>query len=551
MWAIACLCFGVVIVACAKQGFPPGGPADETAPVLSWSIPENNTVNVAKDHAIVFRFSEAMDEESVEENVFIVPIPEIWPRLSWEDRGKTLVITPAGSLDDNTTYVVSIGAKASDRQRNTLDESIVLCFSTGSTLENRRVSGRVLPLSFTGDEPEKVSDVDVIAYRLEREDSNPDPSNDVPQFFTQTGSDGTYELAGLSQGTFRLFAVGDKDGDGFYTAGYDMIGIAPRDIEFAAEDSLITAPDMTVSMRYSSEIQFNSVRAPDNRRIELFFDRAVDPGTLHLEIDGLEVQEWVPESEKTRSITVLTDEQEKKQYNITTISVRDNDGNSLMKMDIQPFCDGTDRPDTSALAITDVTPHLLTGPDEPVRVAFNRILDNTNGLDGLISHEGGETIHVSRTAPDELTLTPVERWQNDMNYIILLDREKIRGAAGNRMTGSGAQIEFRVVPKDTLSSISGTVTGAVTSDTKCRLFLKNLDIGLLRAIETGADGIWSTGPVFPGNYSIHAHCDRDGDGEVFAGALDPFKAAEPVTVYPDTIVAEPRWPVKDIHIEFR
>ncbi len=551
LWVVACLCFGCMIGSCAKQGFPPGGPVDETAPELLWSIPELNATNVPKDKSIVFGFSELMDEESVEENVFIIPIPEVWPSLSWQDRGRTLVITPAGPLEDNTTYVISIGAKASDRQRNTFEESIVLCFSTGNTIENRRITGRILPLSFTDEAPEKVSEVDVIAYRLDKNAPDPDPGNDVPDFFTQTGSDGTYELAGLSQGIFRLFAVGDKDGDGFYTAGYDMIGIAPHDIEFAEEDTLVTAPDITLTMRYAADVQLNSIRVPDNRRIELFFDHPVDPESLHLEIDDLDVHKWTPESGKARSISVLTNKQEKKRYTITAIDIWDHDGNGLMEMDMQPFFDGTDRPDTSALKIVSIDPDVLTGPAESVSLTFNRILDDTDGLDGLIEHEGGETIRVTRSAPDELTLTPVERWHNDMNYIILLDRDRVHGAAGNRMTETGAQVEFRVVPEDTLSSISGTLAGNVTSEADCRLFLHNLDLDLFREIECSSDANWSTGPVLPGNFLIHAFCDYDGDGKIFPGTLKPFKAAEPVTMYPDTIVVESRWPVEDIHVEFK
>ena len=107
-------------VSCAKQGFPPGGTTDETAPELINSIPSANSINVSTTEQLVFEFSKPMDEKSVEENLFIVPIPVSWPEFEWRLRSKILVLNLKQQLDDNTTYVVSIGADARDQRRNGL-----------------------------------------------------------------------------------------------------------------------------------------------------------------------------------------------------------------------------------------------------------------------------------------------------------------------------------------------------------------------------------------------------------------------------------------------
>ena len=149
----------------------------------------------------------------------------------------------------------------------------MLSFSTGAKIENGKIAGKIIPYAFTGKDSEKTSGVDVVAYRMDGMDSIPDPRNDVPDYATQSGADGTYEMIGLSSGVYRLFAIGDKDHDGFYSEGYDLIGISPHDVVIAAGDSLVYAHDMAVSERDTSGIQLVSISVPDSRRIELYFDR--------------------------------------------------------------------------------------------------------------------------------------------------------------------------------------------------------------------------------------------------------------------------------------
>ena len=69
---------------CAKQGFPPGGPRDETPPFLERTTPSALAINVSKTEPVVFEFSEPMDTKSVEDNLFIIPIPSTRPEFEWK-----------------------------------------------------------------------------------------------------------------------------------------------------------------------------------------------------------------------------------------------------------------------------------------------------------------------------------------------------------------------------------------------------------------------------------------------------------------------------------
>ena len=189
---IGAVCAGLLtLMSCARQGFPPGGSEDKMPPVVGGTTPANGAVNVAGDTQVVFDFSEPVDEKSVEDNLFIVPIPTEWPEMQWRSGGRTMVLAFGSGLRVNSTYVITVGSKARDRQGNQMKDSFILMFSTGERVENGVIRGKVIssrPFSSTSESP---AGVDVIAYRLTGS-SDPDPRTDVPDYATQTGSDGAF-----------------------------------------------------------------------------------------------------------------------------------------------------------------------------------------------------------------------------------------------------------------------------------------------------------------------------------------------------------------------
>lgn len=539
-------------ISCAKQGYPPGGLVDKTAPELVNSIPASDAVNVPATEPLVFEFSEPMDEESVEENLFIVPIPELFPEFEWHSRSKVLVLKHTQPLKDNTTYVVTIGAKACDIRRNGLEDSIVLCFSTGDVLENKKIKGKAIPYNFFSEKSEKISEIDIVAYRLSNNSGDPDPRNDVPDYFTQTGTDGSYEIAGLSGGLYRVFAIGDNDKDGFFTENYDLIGVMPHDIMLSESDSVLFAPEVLISSRYTTEVQLNSIRASDCQRIELFFNKDIEPESININIENLDIIGWFLDRKNPRVLSVATDVHEnRRRYIIKNINVTDRDGNSLMTFESQPFFTGTDRPDTTAFEIEEWNPKILSSSDERINLVFNRILDVPHGTIGIIEQDSGEKLTVSRISPNELELAPVVGWQSGSNYVILLDREQLKSVSSNTLTEAGAKLAFRVVPPDTLGTIEGTIEDHTENPVSFyRLIIKHIDTNTVKEFNFNGTGKWSSGAVLPGRYLCLAHKDDNKDGDIFRGSMYPYSSAEQVTAYPDTVNVEPRWPVEGVNFIF-
>ena len=546
--------FVFISLSCAKQGFPPGGPEDEEPPKLVSSIPSQKMFNVSVDDPILFEFSESMDESSVEDNIFIVPIPSEWPEFSWSEKSKVLKISFREPLQDNTTYVISIGAKAEDSNNNKLKDSITLSFSTGESIENGKITGRIVPYSYFGEEPENVSGIDVVAYRLEDTQSSPDPRNDVPDYYTQSGKDGSFEILGLSSALYRLFAIGDKDGNGFYTEGSDQIGIAPEDVQLAANDS-VAVPMITISAKDTSSVQLRSLRVTDSRRVEVFFDKKIVDRDIDLAFDGLDIIGWFVDFENPRTVSVATAPQEDgKKYVMKTFKVFDADGNTVAPVAFTPEFVGTDNADTTSLKIVDRGPDILLPGNRPVTVVFNRILDLTenSGARFALADAGGEDLWVTQTAPNKLEIKPEENWKEGYNYIVNFNAGALKSVSGTTLPDQDNELSFRVVSSDTLGILAGSVEDSTgTADAAYRIYIKHLETKMILDITVDGPGEWSTEGVLPGSYILYAFCDEDKDGAFYRGMLNPYREAERMVVFPDTVTVNSRWTKEDLKILFK
>lgn len=530
----------LVMLSCARPGFPPGGPEDKTPPEAKNIHPEPRSTNVPLREPVTIEFTEQMNEETVENNLFISPIPAEWPTVSWRARGRVMSLDFPAPLRQNTTYIITIGAKAADRQGNPLRESLVLTFSTGAELAEGVIRGRVIPWTFFGPSPESVSGVDVAAYRLADSTRTPDPRDDIPDYVTQTGTDGSFSLAGVSPGIYRLFAIGDKDQNGFYTPGSDMIGVASRDVALARGDTLVHAPQIAVSAVDTAMISLSSVRAQDVHRVEVTVDGVIDSGTVEIAIDSLAIAGWFIPGNEPKKISIATAPQQAgKSYVLTKLSLRGRDGNPLAPQGTQPVFTGTDRADTTALEIVTWGPKLLTPGKTPLSIVFNRMLALPDSIQAVVLDASGEDVLVTRSGANQLDIAPAREWRPAANFLVTLNPETLRGFAGNRIAGQNAGLAFRTVSADTLGFVSGFLDDAGgTAESLYRLRLKNLDFDVITEIVVRGRGEWKTGGILPGRYLAIGHRDDDGDGVIGRGGVSPHRFAEPVSAYSDTIVVE-------------
>ena len=194
--------FVLALGACATPISPPGGPEDTTPPRLVDSAPAADAVNVRTDE-VVLTFSELLDPASARQAVEVRPAQEVPPDV--EVRGRRLTVRFREPLRDSTTYLITLGTALSDNHRVRLPAPIPFAFSTGPQLDAGRIAG-LARNPRTGD---AVSGLDVFAYAAGA--LLPDPRTTAPDYRTQTGADGRFELAYLRDAPFFVMLLDDAN----------------------------------------------------------------------------------------------------------------------------------------------------------------------------------------------------------------------------------------------------------------------------------------------------------------------------------------------------
>ncbi len=248
------------LCSCAKQGFPPGGPVDKTPPEVVSTSPLCNFTGVSPETQIEVTFSKRMERESVQKAVYISPVLERPPELSW--KGRTLFIKSLQRFSTDRTYVVTIGTGAQDQQGNPLAKPYSFAFSTGSRMDLGEISGKVT----TPAGPQ--ARAFVWAYRLEP-GKEPDPGKGNPDYITETDGEGDYFLRFLSPGVYRVFAFLDKDGDRKYAPEQEPLAVPPTDATLSDSADSVPMTDLFPVVRDTTRPQLPAVEIPDQIHLEV------------------------------------------------------------------------------------------------------------------------------------------------------------------------------------------------------------------------------------------------------------------------------------------
>jgi hypothetical protein len=226
IWAILC---GAMATACAVSVPPSGGPEDKTPPGIAETTPARDSAGVAADSPVRITFSEDMTRRGAERNVEFSPAVEI-AEARWD--GRTLVIYPAGGLNPDTTYVVTLKPGLQDNHRVATRKEFRFAFATSAAIDTGRVAGRVLF--------RREPTANAVVYCYVPRDTAFAPGATRPERRVQGGESGLFILDYLDPrgATYLLWAYEDVDKDGRYAPD--------KDVGYAGIDTITLGPDHPV-----------------------------------------------------------------------------------------------------------------------------------------------------------------------------------------------------------------------------------------------------------------------------------------------------------------
>lgn len=213
--SIIALCMAT-LWSCARMGQPDGGWFDETPPHVVRTSPADQSINV-KAKKIVIAFDEGIKLDNASEKVVVSPpqleVPEI------KAQGNRIIVTLLDTLKENTTYTVDFSDAILDNNESNPMGNYTYSFSTGEQIDTMEVSGYVVDASNL--EPVKgilvglysdIADSAFVSKPLLR--------------VARADSEGHFVIKGVAEGSYRIYALQDMDGDYVFSQKGEMIAFS-------------------------------------------------------------------------------------------------------------------------------------------------------------------------------------------------------------------------------------------------------------------------------------------------------------------------------------
>ena len=210
---------------CASIGRPSGGPRDEDPPRPIRSNPAPFATGF-RGSKVTIDFNEIVNVKDAFSKVVVSPPGNATPRVS--ALGRRVYVEFPDSLLPNTTYTIDFGNAIEDNNEGNKLENYIFSFSTGDHIDSLTVSGMVLGAADL--EPQQGiivglhSNTADSAFRKLRFDR-----------ISKTDDYGRFIISGLAAGTYRAYALLDKDGDLGYSSPEETVAFQEFTITPSAE----------------------------------------------------------------------------------------------------------------------------------------------------------------------------------------------------------------------------------------------------------------------------------------------------------------------------
>ena len=196
--AIAIIIFSAAcgLLSCAKQGFPSGGPKDETPPVVQGTEPPNGTLNFnAKEFVILFDEYVTMKDVSG-----VLVSPTMGKKAEFGTKGHGLVVKIKDTLQPSTTYLFQFKNAIADFNEGNLLPSFEYVFSTGGSIDSMTLRGQVVDAFSQKPLSENITVAAWAESQLADSVGDSIVAKVQPMYMTRPDKEGRFELNHLREG---------------------------------------------------------------------------------------------------------------------------------------------------------------------------------------------------------------------------------------------------------------------------------------------------------------------------------------------------------------
>ena len=525
----------LIILSCAAISPPSGGPEDDIPPVLISSIPESGALQF-KGGEVILQFSEYLDKNSVQD-AFVVS-PRIGSELIVKYNDDNIIIEFPDSLLKDQTYVISIGTKLKDERGVYLENTQQIAFSTGSSIDNGKISGRIYGGEFYSAHLWKLNQgfSDSIFFTK-------------PLYIADADELGNFNFNFLSSGEYSILAI-EKS-----AAGLDFVpermsyGFSPNLTYFLENEDIISDIPMKIS-REEPDFNYAFGEWIGKKWGKITFNRileSLDFGKIFLNNNDkiIDIDAYQNPAKKEEFLFISKVDLEPGNYQIIIKDIKQKE--KIISDKISFNINVSSKIDSSALLIEEPTSVLSLRSDKnngpPVSIVFSKpILSVLDSAFFIVKDSNRSLIKPNWKTPMLADFLPVEGWSEKNKYQIVVHSDKILPIDGRSLIDSLVYINIdsgkklgygSLIGKLDLESKNGFLVGLQSIDNESNLFFSNTNIEMEFNFQN----------IVEGKYKLIAISDRDNNRKFSKGSLDPLTASEWFYEYPDTFEIRTNWEI--------
>jgi uncharacterized protein (DUF2141 family) len=261
-------------IQCASIQQPTGGPKDSIPPKILQESPANFSKNFT-DKKIVITFDEYVKLANQQKEFSITP--DMGSNPDFKIKKKNLEITLPDSLEKNTTYSIYFGKGLVDYNAGNALVNYAYVFATGDKIDSLSISGNVK----SAITKEVLKEVKVLLIPTSQDSIFGKKKANI---FTITDTAGNYKLNNLREGTYRIYALQEKNNDRIYNAPDEEIGFLKDSIVLEHD---LTNIDLEVFKAIPKKFRTQEKKFEKNGSVLLVFNRRIDKPKLSILNDEL------------------------------------------------------------------------------------------------------------------------------------------------------------------------------------------------------------------------------------------------------------------------
>lgn len=493
-----------------------------------------------------------MDRTTFEAGLQISPARAGSPEFEWSNGSRRVEINWPDSLRDSTSYRITLNNRIADRRGNKLPEPVTFAFSTGSQVDRGEIRG------FVHASGEKSGTFDVFAYR---EESLTDTFwLSLPDYVTQTGTGGHFQLPFLRAGTYRLLVLTDANRNQRLDHG-EQFAVSTRDFP-VTDDLPPDSADWFPILFDTSAFALRNCAATIPGVIALAFSHPIDTAgasawriEVHDSATGLPAAFSVlnPTLRRPSLISLLGSWTTEAVYEVAVSNLIDQRGFELTGDTC--YLKYSPRPDSQPPKIESVTlptPEAGMTSKDPIKWVFTEPMDTArvggalNVRDTLGAEVSGQRRWVDLQT---LAFVPDAPWGDTIVVVATIDSTRISDAAGNLALTGTYSWKFTPLADARMGIAEVTIETAASPTVEIWIEARSISDPRISSMAAPGPGVIAM-PLPAGRWQLGGFVDSNRDGRWFPGRVSPFAFSERRVIHSDTLDVRARFTLEDITLKF-